>query len=221
MRPVPQRYQEFVERIGGKNRFGGGNYRVIWGPDRIELGGGAWKDADGSTQIEMREYQKYGPDPVWVLEKWIAPEDFGDPRNWEEENVYRLDNLLPDHSIQVIGGYPYRGDYEHSFSLSGTLYFYTLEKLIRLNIHGKTISTEERQAARQAALDKEKTAFKQKVIDMYKDRAPAFYGPVSFHGQGTRTALLDRLDHIVKAIENGKSGEEMKAKYGLGLTEVE
>lgn len=222
MRVIPRRYQDFVRRIGGRNRFGTDNWRIVWGPDRLEMVGGAWMDEDGTTRTEMREAQKYGPRPVYHLEKWCPPEMYGTWEAWEYENAFKIDGLTPELGIQVIGAYPSRGEYEHSFTLSGQLYFYTLEKLIRLNLQSRydTTTSEERQAQRQAIEDKKKADWKQMVIDIYKNAAPAYYGPVSFAGQKNHTSLMDRLDVIVKQLERGISGEEMRKALGLGFKQT-
>jgi hypothetical protein len=232
MRPVPRHIEDFVTRIGGRNRFGKPNYRVVWGPDRMEQCGGAWIEENGTVRTEMREVQKYGPDPVWHLEKWCAPEVYGDPGDWEYENALKLDSLLrtdeegtdavPVLDVQILGGFPYRGEYEHSFRLSNRLYFYTLEKLIRMNMAARfdETSTEQRQAWRKAEEDKKTADWKQMVIDLYKDRAPAYYEAVSFAGQKNHTKLLDRVDEIVKKMERGISGNDMKKALGLGFTKT-
>lgn len=221
MRPVPKYISDFILRIGGRNRHGSPNYRVVWGPDRLETSGGAWVDENG-THVETRQVQKYGPEFVWHLEKWCPPEMYGDSENWEYENALRLDGLTPEMDVQLIGGFPFCGEYEHSFKLSPRLYLYTLEKLIRLNMLSRFDETtpKQRQEMRQAAEDKKKQEWKQMVIDLYKDRAPAYYGPVSFAGQKNHTALMDRLDVVIKQLERGISGEAMKKALGLGFTKA-
>src|ERR1051326_7448917 len=165
MRPVPQQHQDFVTCIGGKNRYGQPAWRLVWEPDLLELVGGAWMEEDGTVQQEMRWQQKYGDKPNYILEKWMGPEHYGSQESWEYENALKLDNLMPELGIQVIGPYPYRGEYEHSFTLSGNLYFYTLEKLIKLNLQGRDekLTALERKNLRLAEEEKKRNAWKQKV----------------------------------------------------------
>jgi hypothetical protein len=220
MIPVPKIYQDFVYKIGGRNRFGDPNWRIVWGPDRLEIVAGAWQDADGTTRVESRWVRKYGDKEVFHLEKWCDPSMYGDPAMWEFENALTVDGITPDMGIQLLGAFPWRGEYEHSFTLSGRLYFYTLEKLIRLNLRGDNASAEERKKMREEEREKKRQEWIDMVVDIYKDRAPAFYGPVSFAGQKQHTALLDRVDAIVKQLENGISGEEIREKLGLGLKQT-
>lgn len=196
----------------------------------MEQCGGAWVDGDGSTRMEMREVQKYGPEPIWHLEKWCAPEVYGDPGDWEYENALKMSSLRADETddtipvldVQILGGFPYRGEYEHCFRLSARLYFYTLEKLIRMNMQSRFDETtsEQRQEMRRKAEQKKTDEWKQMVVDLYKDRAPAYYEAVSFAGQKNHTKLLDRVDAIVKQLEHGVSGEDMKKALGLGFTKA-
>jgi hypothetical protein len=188
----------------------------------LENCGGVWMDLDGTSRMEMRQVRKYGSTPVFHLEKWVPPEAYGSWESWELENAYKLENNTPELGIQIIGAYPHRGEYEHSYQLSGRLYLYTLEKLIRLNLMGRLDRTtpEQRIERRRLEEEKKKQEWKQMVIDLYKDRAPAFYGAVSFAGQKNHTALMDRLDTVVKQLEHGITGDEMKKAIGLGFKQT-
>ena len=221
MRQIPKHFQDFCLRIGGKNRFGGPNWRVVWGPDRREMVGGAWCDPDGTVRIEMRSVLKYDSKPVYHLEKWCDPVMYGDPDAWERENALILDGLVPLMGIQIIGPYPWRGEYEHSFALSGRLYFYTLEKLIKLNIQSREISVEERKQERARQDEKKKKDWMDMVVDMYKDRVHAFYNPVSFRGQTMHTSFEDRVEEVARQMAKGISGDEMKKNLGLGFAQKE
>jgi hypothetical protein len=131
-----------------------------------------------------------------------------------------MENLVPDINIQLIGKFPARGEYEHIFNLSPTLHYYTLERLIRLHQRSRDRNPEEEARLHKEAREKQKEDWKKKIVEMYKDRAPAFYGPVSFAGQKQHTALMDRLDKVVKSMEQGYSGEQMKEALGLKGTQI-
>ena len=221
MRPCPANYSDFVSHRGGLNRNREPRYRIIWEPDRMEYVGGAWVDPDGTTRLEMRRIQKYGSNPNWIMEYWLPPEMYGSQETWDYENAYKMDNLVPEVSIQLIGKYPSRGEYEHIFTLSGTLHYYTLERLIRLHQSSLYNRNPEEEARLHAEIRaKQKEDWKKQIVEMYKSKAPAFYGPVSFANQKQHTALMDRLDQVVKTIERGYSGEEMKEALGLKGTQV-
>jgi len=225
MRPVPKYIDDFVTRVGGRNKYGEPMFRVLWEPDRLELVGGAWVDEHGTKKIEMRRALKYDGKPRWVLEKWMPPEAYGSQETWEYVNALQLDNFLPFLDIQIIGPYPFRGEYELSFTLSGNLYLYTLEKLIRLNLMGKWAPTtaQQRKDLQYAEQERKRKAFRDKADAVYREKARAYYGPVSYAGQTNHTAYLDRLDQMVKKIEKAWSTEEVKQvseKYKTGLKQV-
>lgn len=125
-RNTPDWITDEVNRIGGLNRFGGPNYRVIWGGSRTHLVGGKFKDVlyvksdehlitpDRAivTEVpEIRTLLKYHPFR-WHLERWRGPEFYGTQREfyeqtWDEECKFHTQ-----------GPYPAMGDYEHIFYLA-------------------------------------------------------------------------------------------------------
>ncbi len=125
-REVPKYLQEFILRRGGETRFGEARYRLVWSPDRYEQAGGEWLEWDESLHVNDRNYvnrkgealnkphrivedlrwlRKYPTQDKWVLEKWIAPENFGDPETW-----YKA--VSPSGKYPILGKYPTFGDYE-------------------------------------------------------------------------------------------------------------
>jgi hypothetical protein len=219
MRKVPPHIEEFVTRIGGKNRFGGPNFRVSWGPDRLEKVGVADLHENGQLTFGAVYQRKYKPTPTWILEKWLPPEKYGSSKRWAIEQAYDLDGIK-DTRHMILGQYPHRGDYEHCYDIHGQLYFASLEKMIRMIIGSRGVTAAQTKAARLAIEEKKRADFKTRMSEMYKDAAPAFYNPVSYAGQTNRTALMDRLDQYMKIIREGKSGEEMQADLGIGLRKV-
>lgn len=119
---VPQHLVDRVTELGGLNRFGKPNFRVVWGGNRTYLVGGVFKDAikvkdeDGNERTvvtqtpELRTLLKYHP-KRWHLEKWCGPEWYGDPEEW-----YRI-TWNEDAQLYTMGDYPSEGDYEHVFYL--------------------------------------------------------------------------------------------------------
>jgi hypothetical protein len=77
---------------GGLNRFGEGNYRVVWGWNRLAWIGGKFEDRDEHGEllrevVELRQEPKYGELNRWHVERWVAPEAYGSPRQWIVERV--------------------------------------------------------------------------------------------------------------------------------------
>ena len=107
-----------VAEAGGWNRFGEPNYRVVWGWSRLSWIGGEWTDRDASgnavrTVVELRREPKYFPVDRWHVEKWVPPEAYGGPLLWERETV----KIFGGHRVRQLGPYPYRGEYEHCFTV--------------------------------------------------------------------------------------------------------
>jgi hypothetical protein len=103
---------------GGVNRFGEPNYRAIWGWNRLAWIGGKFEDRDGDGHllrevVELRREPKYPAVNRWHIERWMPPESYGSPRQWYVQTVERENGV----SIPALGPYPYRGDYEHCFTL--------------------------------------------------------------------------------------------------------
>jgi len=105
-------------RAGGVNRYGEANYRAVWGWNRLAWIGGKFEDRDerGDLRrevIELRREPKYAAVNRWHIERWMPPETYGSPRQWYAQTVERENGV----SIPALGPYPYRGDYEHCFTL--------------------------------------------------------------------------------------------------------
>ncbi len=107
---------------GGFNRFGEPNFRVVWGGSRLTWIGGRWTDRDEHGNvireaIELRREPKYIPHDRWHIERWMPPEAYGSPEMWRAQTTEIEDGI----AIPALGPYPSRGDYEHCFTLAGTL----------------------------------------------------------------------------------------------------
>jgi len=70
--------QAILTAAGGKNRFDEPNFRISWGME---------------APYNNR----------WILERWLPPEVFGTPENWNARETKVL-------------VFPYRGSYEHCFT---------------------------------------------------------------------------------------------------------
>ena len=142
------------------NRNGGPLYRVIWSEDRLEYFYGEMKPKYGVGRNR------------WVLEKWVAPEDY-EPRD-EWEGAKEAETGLP-----ILGPFPTQGDFEHcyTFELDGVPFDPT-EDLVHLVCtaieRGKmNHTTWERKAAIQKRMDDAKAEFKRQFDDLWDDSKPA------------------------------------------------
>jgi len=115
---TPETVAHRLERAGGINRFGEGNYRAVWGWNRLAWIGGKFEDRDEQgallrERIELRKEPKYPAVNRWHIERWLPPEVYGTPRAWYAQTIERENGI----SIPALGPYPSRGEYEHCFTL--------------------------------------------------------------------------------------------------------
>jgi hypothetical protein len=118
---APATIQERVARVGGANRFGEPNFRVVWGGARLAWIGGRWTDRDAHGNvlreaIELRRAPKYVPEDRWHIERWMPPESYGSPEDWRAQTTEVEDGIR----VPALGPYPSRGEYEHCFTLQTT-----------------------------------------------------------------------------------------------------
>ena len=80
-------------------------YRIVFAPSRRYLCSGEWPDGTNGARWTPL-YRNLGE--IWVMEKWVAPEQFHKPGR-EDWNLYQAERLGP---------WPARGEYMicHSFS---------------------------------------------------------------------------------------------------------
>jgi hypothetical protein len=117
---APETVARRLEIAGGVNRFGRPNYRAVWGWSRLGWIGGKWEDRDGAGEliretVALRRVPKYTPHDRWHIERWVAPEAYGSPREWYARTIERENGV----SVPALGPYPEQGEYEHCFTLAG------------------------------------------------------------------------------------------------------
>src|SRR5437016_4431082 len=119
---VPQHLTDRVTALGGLNRFGGPNFRIVWGGSRTHKVGGIFKTVIEGKVFdvpEVRELLKYHPDR-WHLERWIGPEKYGSEEEWyrttravrefvNDRGELCFEDIVP--VIHTCGPYPSSGDY--------------------------------------------------------------------------------------------------------------
>jgi hypothetical protein len=117
---APAAIEEAVARVGGSNRYGEPNFRVVWGGARLAWVGGRWTDRDAHGNVvrkvvELRRVPKYFPLDRWHIERWMPPESYGTPEEWYARTTEIEDGIR----VPALGPYPSRGEYEHCFTLEG------------------------------------------------------------------------------------------------------
>jgi hypothetical protein len=122
----PPKIAAQLARAGGWNRYGEPNYRVVWGWSRLTWIGGKWEDWEHgrlkSIAYEYRQVPKYEAFDRWHVEKWMPPEFYGSPREWEQNTLEIPEDEYGNPEVGApallsLGPYPARGDYEHSFTV--------------------------------------------------------------------------------------------------------
>jgi hypothetical protein len=118
---APAAIEERVTQAGGMNRYGAPQFRVVWGGARLAWIGGRWTDRDASGNVireavELRRVPKYLPMDRWHVERWMPPESYGSPDEWQAQTTEVEDGIR----IAALGPYPSRGDYEHCFTLESS-----------------------------------------------------------------------------------------------------
>jgi hypothetical protein len=196
--------QEFIDRLidlGGLNRFGEPNWRVVWGQTELEQVGGTWEVPKPGTHFivnpkgelveqpntmqvaEMRDVLKYEGQACWVLERWFPPENYGTEFQWY------ADNEDPQGSgLSLLGRYPDEGYYEccqrlitnegRAVELNDAVLDYYVPMILKTHE-----TTEwERRAARNKLREEEAEKEHARKVQMYVDAAPDSR-PKSFTGQ--------------------------------------
>jgi hypothetical protein len=118
---APASIERRVTRVGGSNRYGEPNFRVVWGGSRLTWIGGRWTDRDAHGNalretIELRQVPKYAPLDRWHIERWTPPESYGSPDSWYAQTMEVEDGIR----VAALGPYPSRGEYEHCFTLESS-----------------------------------------------------------------------------------------------------
>jgi hypothetical protein len=204
---------EFVDRLvslGGLNRFGEPNWRVVWGQSETEQVGGTWEVPKPGTHFivnpkgelveqqntmeiaEMREVLKYEGQACWVLERWFPPENYGTEFQWY------LENADPKGSgLSILGRYPDEGYYEtcqrlitgdgRAVELNDAVLDYYVPMILKT--HETTDA--QRKAVRTAVREEEERKEHERKVQMYVDAVPDTRVK-SFSGQKSKKSWLDK-----------------------------
>lgn len=170
---------------GGVNRFGEPNYRAVWGWNRLTWIGGKWEDRNAAGEllrevVQLREEPKYAPFDRWHIERWMPPESYGSPREWYRQTIERVDGLL----IPALGPYPWRGEYEHCFTLStpGGRFVQLTAEIARYVARAIEFSRGTRPAERKESLvermERQEREYDARDEAILNDSGPAFSGVI-------------------------------------------
>lgn len=99
---------------GGKNRYGGPMYRMVWGESRLSWMAGMFVDTDDHGNFlrrvaDRRLEPKYMKSDRWHLEVWLPPEIYCgmSPEDWAR----KTSKYTGGHEVEPFP-YPSEGEYE-------------------------------------------------------------------------------------------------------------
>lgn len=114
-----------LARAGGLNPFGQPMFVLSWGWSRLSPIGGHWDD---NGAFEVRMVPKYMSKDEhgnltfnrWHIEKWLPAEMYGSPEDWDARTIeWENEAEKTGRSLQSLGPYPSRGEYELCLTLAG------------------------------------------------------------------------------------------------------
>ncbi len=165
---TPAAVERIITRVGGMTPPGYrllARFRVIWGWNCL-----AWVGTGTPWRAPTREPKYFPPmhNPNrWYLEKWLPPEKYGAPENW---------------NWRELGPYPSEGDYEHVMTLedrSGNfipLSVASIELMIQAVEFSRGFRMSERKAALERREAKKDREFERQGFDILDDAVPALHG---------------------------------------------
>lgn len=183
--PEPTEINEALAGIYGRNCFGGGLYRVVWGQsEAMQVRG-----LDGRYTEMLVGHDK----PIWLLQRWCSPEMF-----WTPEQYYEMS--ADEDGLSLTGEYPQFGRYDTLVSFMSRriegdeliietipLSFEILESLIPVLEAATQMTAAQLEQCRSESEARENAAKVSVIAERLEEALPAFYSPVSFSGQTNRT----------------------------------
>lgn len=110
MRPhLPPDFERRLAEAGGKNRYGGPNFRLGWSRDEKFRAGGVWPldKYAGYRSVHTVTCTPHPPSVgYWMLMQWKPPEFYGG------EPLYDFLHRDEETGLNTLGPYPHRGRYE-------------------------------------------------------------------------------------------------------------
>lgn len=198
---VPEHIQELLTRLGGKNRFGGPNFRAVWSECRLDWICGKWTDTDESGETVIREVieERYVPkywviQNKWIIERWYPPEHDGSPEQWFRK-TRPAEQFYEEGNVAQLGPYPSQGSYKLASIVqdSGQNFVQITSDVVREVVFRWEKQRSEQMSAQEAAQkDKDAHAAAEvkkdaRDMDFLNGLAPAFYGaPTTFQVGGSK-----------------------------------
>lgn len=172
IKEVPKAFADRLTRVGGRNIYGEPMYRVVWGQSRMAWIGPNWEP-------------KY-MDHVWHLEKWVPPSFYApDKETWERLYTHKLDGEW----VEMLGPFPYRGDYEEVSSFVPVELSQTYaDFLVNVMETSRHFGHEERRSAILKKENKKESDWDAYADDVLQDAFSPFHGApyVSLSHKGVR-----------------------------------
>ena len=216
-RDVPPEYVQHVNSIGGFNRYGEPNFRIVWGQNDTVLVYGT--DANGRKGQHV--VLKHGGVPAWFIDCWKPPECYGSPEQWYA--------LTWDFEADApgIGPYPERGLYEAApFNLFARrfegdrmiidampLAHWVIDLLIPNLMKDLDTTYEQRKNAVRNRLLAEKERAARIAFDAYLGASVAFGNRAGTH-ESNRERWMQRLHEKQKGMKISR--DQIVARMGLG-----
>ena len=183
--PEPTEINEALAGIYGRNPFGGGLYRVVWGQTEVMHVRGMDK-----RYTEML----VGHDkPIWLLQRWCSPEMF-----WTPELYYEMS--ADDDGLSLTGEYPQFGRYDTLVSFMSRriegdeliietipLSFEILESLIPVLEQATQMTMAELEECRRQMEARENAEKVDLIAERLEEALPSRYTSISYLGQMNRT----------------------------------
>jgi len=207
-RQCPKEFQDRIDRMFGKNKFGGPIYKIAWAQSETQkMAFSRFTDRGDVSGYEQR--LKGSNTPCWMIMRWKDPSHYGSP------DLFYSNTFMDGMNLYFMGDYPWQGRYEILYMMcrkefvNGKLEVNALpldhlfiDKIIPLLIECQYMTLFERQAAAQMEKEYLRKQEVNELADRMMNDLPAWYGPVSYSNQGCRTSLLDTMmDKIQKRWE--------------------
>jgi hypothetical protein len=224
-RQCPPDIQERVTRTFGRNKFGDPLYRIAWGQSELHVMGNIWRDKHGTERRGYRHRYLCHGQPCWNVLHWREPSEFGSPRTFYANTYDDVSGLY------MMGAYPWRGRYVvmlpliHKEFVDGELKVThfpishaMVDTIIPLIVAWQYLSFAQRKVAVEAAKQAEAKRETERITDMMMDSLPAWFGAVSFSGQGIHTSLIDRKMEQIHAAWSRMCKNGKVPRFQAGLT---
>jgi hypothetical protein len=190
----PKDFQDRLTRIGGINRYGEPNFKLVWSQSQTLRAGAYWPEEGFHGYRDIPRYNS----PCWLLMQWKAPEEYGSPDLWYFQNE-------DENGLQTLGEFPFKGQYEIVYALidreivNGNLKLthlplcsFLIDRIVPIIMQAKDVSITRRKEAMLAEKHRKDQEEFKRIEDARLGARLQFTGPTSFAGQRNRTSLIEK-----------------------------